>query len=193
MGAQRTRGRPKSFDTDEVLDKSINIFWRDGLTGTTTRTLEQELGLSQSSIYNTFGSKDQLFEKVVERYQNNLDDAVLVELTGPGADKNSIINFLDALTTWIQHKEHPGCLVLNLALEADGDNGLRVKAYRTRLRRLLKPALRTFTTTTTEIEARTELLITAILGLNISARSNASQAELRKLAGGIKFQVTSWA
>lgn len=191
MVGQRTRGRPKNFDTDEILSQSIDIFWRNGLIGTTTRTLEEELGLSQSSIYNTFGSKDQLFEQVVERYQHNLEDAVLVELMGPTTDKTSIIDFIDAITDWIRNEQHPGCLVLNLALETD-NNGQRVKAYRTKLRRLLKPALRTFTTTPAEVEARTELLIVAILGLNISARSSATPAELRKLADGIKFHVMSW-
>lgn len=191
MTARQTRGRPRAFDTDEVLQQSVNLFWRQGYSRTTTRTLENELGLSQSSLYNAFGSKEELFSRVVDRYEKQLDATVLSHLAGPDPDRASILSFLDELVDWVHGAEHRGCLVLNLAAESE-ENGSRVKAYRTKLRRLLRPALRSFTSNGDDVEARTELLVAVVLGLNISARSGASRAELRRLVNGIKHQVNAW-
>lgn len=188
---QAMRGRPRAFDTGEVLERAVNLFWRLGFNGTTTRALETELGISQSSLYNAFGSKEQLFDQAVEHYQSQLDATVLAKLDRPDPNRVSIIEFLTAVVEWIQHKDHPGCLVLNFAAESE-EGGQRVTTYRKRLRRLLRPALRSFTTDEEDVEARTELLVVAVLGLNISARSGAGRSELKRLSDGIKRQVAAW-
>ena len=49
-------GRPRSFDEQDIVDQALNVFWTYGGANTTTRILERELGITQSSIYNAFGS-----------------------------------------------------------------------------------------------------------------------------------------
>lgn len=186
-----TRGRPRAFNTDKVLAHAVDLFWCLGYHGTTTRVLETELGISQSSLYNAFTSKDHLFDQVLERYQNQLNATVLAKLDRPDPDRESILEFFTALVAWIQNKDHPGCLVLNFSVESE-EGGKLVTNYRKQLRKLLRPALRTFTTDEDDVEARTELLVLAALGLNISARSGANRAELRRLGNGIKRQVATW-
>lgn len=192
MSVQPTpRGRPRGFDTEDILDRSIDVFWERGFAGTTTRSLEQALGISQSSLYNAFGSKEQLFDEVVARYEKRLDAAVLSLLDRPDADRDALLDFLDAVVAWIQHDGHRGCLVLNLAAESD-EGAARVTAYRATLRSLVAPAIASFTSDEEDVEARTELLVAAILGLNISARGGADDAELGRLAAGIEHQVRAW-
>lgn len=169
----------------------MTLFWRHGFNATTTRTLETELGISQSSLYNAFGSKEQLFEQAVDQYQQRLDEVVLSHLDRPDPDRAAIIDFLTAVVSWIGNTEHPGCLVLNTAAESSDDAG-RMHAYRARLRDLFRPALRSFTPDEADVEARSELLVAAVLGLNISARSGAGPDELEQLSAGIKHQVASW-
>ena len=188
--APKTRGRPRAFDTEDVLEASMGVFWQRGYAGTTTRTLEQALGISQSSLYNAFGSKEKLFEQVVGRYEQQLGATVLAHLDRPDTDRAAIMHFLDALIPWIHHEEHSGCLVLNLSAETDESS--RMREYRNKLRHLLGTAVASFTEDATEVEARTELLIAAILGLNISARGGADQSELLRLCDGIKHQVEAW-
>lgn len=187
----RNRGRPRAFDTEEILDASVGVFWKQGYAGTTTRTLEQSLGISQSSLYNAFGSKEKLFEQVVARYEQQLQTEVLVHLDRPDPDRAAIIAFLDALLPWIRHDEHSGCLVLNLSAES-GDDVERMDRYRAMLRDLLKAAVASFTDDDRETELRSDLLVAAILGLNISARSGADMDELVRLCDGIKHQVEAW-
>lgn len=186
-----TRGRPRAFDTDDALERSMTLFWRHGFNATTTRTLETELGISQSSLYNAFGSKERLFDQALAQYQERLDRVVLSHLDKANPDRQSIIDFLSAVFSWISHDDHPGCLVLNTSAEGIDDAG-RMIAYRARLRDLFRPALRTFTEDDRLVESRSELLVAAVLGLNISARSGAHREELEQLVNGIKDQVAAW-
>lgn len=182
-------GRPRAFHEDELFDRSIDLFWRNGLHGTTTRLLEQELEVSQSSLYNAYGSKEGLLDRVIERYEAQLDEAVLQKLRPPS--REAIVAFIDAVVGWVSQDRHRGCLVLNLAGE-DREHAHRLKVYRRRLRRALKPAIRTFTDDATVADQRTELLVAAVLGLNLSATTGAGRAELNRIAAGLREQVIAW-
>lgn len=186
-GAQR--GRPKTFDDQVLLEKSMETFWRHGLNGATTRVLEQELGIGQSSLYNTFGSKDRLLEQSLVRYEEQLNATVFSCLKEPGRD--AVLTFIDRVAEWVSNDDRRGCLVMNLAQEAP-EHAHRLKAYRVKLRRSLKPSLRTFIDSPDLVDSRTDLIVAGILGLNVSARSGASAAELRRLAGAIREQVAAW-
>ena len=81
------RGRPRAFDEDAVLESVMQSFWRHGFENTTFENLVADTGLSRSSLYNTFGGKDELFKRAFDRYAeleesaffNSLNDAK----TGP--------------------------------------------------------------------------------------------------------------
>lgn len=60
--------RKKLFDVDEVLDKSMLVFWQYGYDGTSMQRLQDELGLSRASIYHTFTDKSTLFKMSLQRY-----------------------------------------------------------------------------------------------------------------------------
>jgi AcrR family transcriptional regulator len=62
------RGRPRLFDPDTALDRAIEVFWRQGYEGTTMADLTTAMGMNKPSIYATFGSKEELFRKAIQRY-----------------------------------------------------------------------------------------------------------------------------
>jgi AcrR family transcriptional regulator len=74
--------RPRRFDETEVIDKALQVFWRQGYEGTSLSDLLDATGLTKSSLYAAFGSKADLFRRVVEHYhaehlgfrQNALDE-----------------------------------------------------------------------------------------------------------------------
>src|ERR1700749_432635 len=61
--------RIKEFDTNEVLDKAISLFWDKGYNACSMQDIVEGLGLSRSSIYETFGDKRQLFLDALKKYQ----------------------------------------------------------------------------------------------------------------------------
>lgn len=74
------------FDRDEVIDKSIELFWQHGFSGTSMQQVVETTGLKPGSIYHSFGNKEALFREALENYakksmaqiRNTLDNAASV-------------------------------------------------------------------------------------------------------------------
>src|SRR5918994_56481 len=94
-------GRPRSFDTDQVVDAALELFWHQGYRGTSTRDLEAGLGIGQSSIYNAFGSKLRLLEAALDRYEHQISDALVTPLERSHDGIAAIDGFFAALAAWI--------------------------------------------------------------------------------------------
>src|SRR5438067_12304364 len=63
-----TRGRPRTFDPDIALRQALDVFWERGYEGTSLGDLAQAMGIASASIYACFGSKEDLFRKVMTLY-----------------------------------------------------------------------------------------------------------------------------
>lgn len=62
------RGRPRAFDRDAALGAAMELFWQYGYEGVSVNMLEERLGITSTSLYAAFGSKDRLFDEAVELY-----------------------------------------------------------------------------------------------------------------------------
>ncbi|MEE2671913.1 MAG: TetR/AcrR family transcriptional regulator [Bdellovibrionota bacterium] len=62
------KGRPKTFDNYDALEKAQKIFWEKGFEGTSMCELVSGMGISRQSLYNTFGNKHDLFISCLEYY-----------------------------------------------------------------------------------------------------------------------------
>lgn len=69
--------RTRLFDEKEVLDKAMDLFWRKGYNATSAQDLVDNLGISRSSLYDTFGDKHSLFVKALLQYRKDKIDPVL--------------------------------------------------------------------------------------------------------------------
>jgi len=65
---QARRGRPRTYDTDEVLERAMRLFWRRGYTATSLSDLTEAMGMNRASVYAAFGNKVSLFRRVLEHY-----------------------------------------------------------------------------------------------------------------------------
>ncbi len=69
--------RPREFSTDDALGQAMDVFWSKGYQATTLGDLTRAMGISKSSFYDTFGSKDALYLASLERYRAALHDRLL--------------------------------------------------------------------------------------------------------------------
>lgn len=111
-------GRPIQYDPDAVLDAAMQTFWSRGYEATALPDLLAATGLSRSSLYQVFGSKQGLFETCLDHYAETLaqDMAQALEAAPSG------LGFLAAvLDGFVEERgteaRRRGCLVLNSARE----------------------------------------------------------------------------
>jgi TetR/AcrR family transcriptional regulator, transcriptional repressor for nem operon len=180
-------GRPKSFDQDAVLDQAVELFWERGYAGTSLADLEAYLGLGRQSLYNTFGDKQALFLKALERYQRVAQEGVSAHLTAPGAGLEAIRAFFRAN---VESLTAPGprraCMVANTILERgsqDTDALVRCNRARAGLERALRRALararnRGELARSLDVEATARLLVIQFYGLIVLAKAGATAEEL---------------
>ena len=63
--------RPRTFETNWVLDKALAVFWERGYDGASMRAIADHLKIGRSTIYLTFGSKQALFAQALRRAAGN--------------------------------------------------------------------------------------------------------------------------
>lgn len=56
------------FDRNDVIDKSIELFWQNGFSGSSIQQVVKATGLKPGSIYLAFGNKEALFREALESY-----------------------------------------------------------------------------------------------------------------------------
>lgn len=110
--------RTKDFDEDEVLAKAIKLFWQKGYNGTSMQDLVDGLGISRSSLYDTFGDKHQLYLKALATYRRAQVDVRNEILHAAVPAKVAIRQLMDlTIDQIIRDKQHKGCFLVNSAVE----------------------------------------------------------------------------
>ncbi|MCH7554884.1 MAG: TetR family transcriptional regulator, partial [Proteobacteria bacterium] len=64
--------RPREFDTTQALDRAMRVFWAQGYDATSLCDLLCAMGLSKSSLYETFGSKHELYLAALDHYNRTV-------------------------------------------------------------------------------------------------------------------------
>jgi len=110
--------RTKDFDENEVLTKAIQVFWLKGYNGTSMQDLVDSLGISRSSLYDTYTDKHTLFMKALESYQNSGAARIQDIIDNSGSAKETVKRLLELATTeLLDDKEQKGCFMVNAEVE----------------------------------------------------------------------------
>ncbi len=110
--------RTKDFDENEVLGKAIQLFWHKGYNGTSMQDLVDGLGISRSSLYDTYTDKHTLFVKALESYQNTGAAKIREIINNPGSAKGTVKILLELATNdLLGDKQQKGCFMVNAEVE----------------------------------------------------------------------------
>lgn len=65
-------GRPRTFDRGVAITQALHLFWEHGYDATSLSLLKANIGggITAPSFYAAFGSKQALFNEVMEHYLN---------------------------------------------------------------------------------------------------------------------------
>ncbi|MFC5719318.1 TetR/AcrR family transcriptional regulator [Streptomyces gamaensis] len=110
--------RTKEFDPDAALQSALELFWQRGYEATSMADLVAHLGIARASLYATFGSKRELYQRALERYGELYDPRIVEELSRPGpvlpAVRALVLRFADEAGC---DELRRGCFVTNTAVE----------------------------------------------------------------------------
>ena len=112
----RSRGRPRSFDEGEALEKAIQVFWSKGYDGVTIDDLVAGMGVGRPSLYAVFGDKRAIFLRVIRAYAERKGALAAKALLSPPSLRDSIAGFLRyAVESATEKGSARGCLLVCVA------------------------------------------------------------------------------
>lgn len=115
------RGRPRSFDTDEALDRALEVFWRHGFQGASLAELTEAMGLNKPSLYAAFGDKESLYLKALDRYAALCADEHITKLQQEPDARCAIADFMHSIAVMLADPKYPGgCCVINGVADCGG-------------------------------------------------------------------------
>ena len=112
---KRPVGRPREFDEDTALEAAMEAFWRKGYEATSLTELCDCTGLHKGSLYQTFGSKHDLFMMALKHYT----DKVFSQVSAVMRSSDSPLENIRA----VMHKvvgmasQDCGCMMMNSLVE----------------------------------------------------------------------------
>jgi TetR/AcrR family transcriptional repressor of nem operon len=112
-------GRTKQFDERQALISAMLVFWDKGYEATSIQDIEQATGLNRTSLYNAFGNKHAIFDRVMSCYKESVMSALFAKLDSAPDIKEGIRRLLNgALDIHFDEDNPGGCLVVLSILES---------------------------------------------------------------------------
>ena len=120
-----------------LLDAAADLFYRQGITAVGVDLVSKAAGVSKRTLYQQFGSKDQLVAQSLGTHGAAILRAYMPAAGGDAPPRQQILAVFDALRGWTATDTYRGCPFVNTATElADPGHPARQVArdYKLRLR-----------------------------------------------------------
>ncbi|MCU7697890.1 TetR/AcrR family transcriptional regulator [Acinetobacter sp. AYS6] len=128
----KSRGRPRSYDPEQVLERALHAFWKSGFSGTSLDTLALATGLNRPSLYAGLGDKRTIYIKAMRYFQKYAQTEFGKALEHKDTDRSFADVILRYLKTAIEvdgyHEDInlSGCAVISTAMaDALADNEIQ--------------------------------------------------------------------
>ncbi|MGJ9459565.1 TetR/AcrR family transcriptional regulator [Oceanobacillus sp. CF4.6] len=108
--------RIKEYDENEVLQKAMVLFWKQGYEKTSMQDLVTHMGIHRRSIYDTFGDKHTLFMRALDRYEEVIGTKIDSQVKPLDSVKQAIRRLFE-IAIYKNEKKPIGCLTVNTAVE----------------------------------------------------------------------------
>jgi TetR/AcrR family transcriptional regulator, transcriptional repressor for nem operon len=108
--------RPRSFDTNDLIEQLCDYFWEHGYSAASLDDLAKQLGVKRGSLFNAFGSKEVLFHTAFERYEQIFRQKFETSQQGMEAIAHYFNNAVETATTRGMGR---GCFLINLLMSSE--------------------------------------------------------------------------
>lgn len=184
------RGRPRSFDRAEALERAMRLFWERGYEGASVADLTAAMGINSPSLYAAFGSKEALFREAAAMYDATQGEPMARALTEAPTARAAVEAILRANAELCADPANPGGCMIVLAAATGAPAHAAVRESLAENRRASEQALRQRLDAAVregELARRTDtasvaaFYTTVVHGLSIQGRDGASREELTRI------------
>lgn len=109
--------RQKEFDPDLALEKALELFWRQGFSATSMQDLVEAMGIGRGSLYETFGSKEELFGRAIDKYSIRALDMMTAAIERSDQPVDTIRGLLKQIARGGSSDAPCGCFLVNTTVE----------------------------------------------------------------------------
>ena len=181
-------GRSKEFDENVVLQKAMELFWKQGYEKTSLNDLVEHMGIHRRSLYDTFGDKRTLFLKTMDFYEELVRNKIQAIVLKAETAKQAIRFIFDFIIEGYEDKQW-GCLTVNSATElALMDKEIKERIERTFMQteQLIADLVRKGQqageiSREYEPEVLAEVLHNTLHGIRVQLRISASKEKLHRI------------
>ena len=123
--------RNRKVDHETAISGALELFWRKGYEGASTREIEEQTGLTRFTLQTVYGGKEKFFLETLDTYLNNAEDHHF-----PNSDSFSVDDLADWLESIASDEKIPriadnGCLAFNAIGQFDrGDAQVNARIER---------------------------------------------------------------
>ena len=175
----------------------MQVFWQKGYEGASLAELTESMGVNRPSLYAAFGRKEELFRKVLDRYDAGPSSFVREAMEEPTA--RAVVSSLlhGAVEMHTDPRTPPGCLMVHGALScgAGADsvrrelNSRRAAAETTLRRRLARAKAEGDLPADASPADLARYVMTIVRGMAVQAAGGASRAQLLRV---VRTALTAW-
>ena len=180
----------KHFDPDTSLETAVRLFWRQGVASTGIQDVVTATGLNRSSLYATFGGKQELYRAALRRYLEQRSQPMFRRLAEDGRGLAAVSAFFAGLIEARCSGEYArwGCMVSNAHAGAENSDP-EVRAVLDRHHQELRDAMHAALVTAeaqgqltpgADPGAFADLLALLAYGVNLRSRAGADARELSR-------------
>jgi AcrR family transcriptional regulator len=112
-------GETATKTREKLLDRATDLFYIYGIHSVGIDRILKDVGVTKTTFYNHFESKDELTCEVLRRRHvwetNKFMQAA--DTIGQGRPRETLLALFDVLDTWFNHPDFHGCQFINAAAE----------------------------------------------------------------------------
>jgi TetR/AcrR family transcriptional repressor of nem operon len=180
-------GRPSTFNREAAVETVMQEIWQNGYEANSVKAMSEKLGITRSSFYNSFGSREELFKEVLATYFNQTPDRALYG-DPPDMPVLALISktFREIVAIRAFDPDKRGCMAVNCVSELVGHHedlgpmlGTAVKNSAARFEELLNIAVeRRELPQDIDTHGKALALQNLLVGLNVFAKVLNEEGEL---------------
>jgi TetR/AcrR family transcriptional repressor of nem operon len=107
-------GRPSKFNRSEALATLKDEIWTNGFELSSVKSLSEKLGITRSSFYNSFKSREDLFEELLDDYSQAINGKEIFSINDNESILFTITKKLKLICLYmVDDQDKRGCLAVS--------------------------------------------------------------------------------